>query len=391
MKIIHTGDWHIGKIVNEFSMIEDQKIVLEQLINIIKEEKPNALIIAGDLYDRSIPPVEAVELLDRTFNKILLDLKVPILAIAGNHDSPERLAFGSRILTENGLHIAGSFNKEKREIKKVILKSNNENFNFYLLPYCDPKEIKHIFQDDKISTHDDAMRVLVDIIEKDLNKNEKNVLITHAYTSFIKDNQSLEVCQSERPLSIGGTDIVNAEYFSEFTYTALGHLHKPQKVKDNKIRYSGSLLKYSFSEVNHKKGATIVNINKYGEIQIDFKEFKPKRDMRIIKGPLEKLISPEIYKGTNIEDYVYALLTDEGELVDPIAKLRAVYPNIIGLSREGEIKKEDSKTSAGQGYKNKTKLQLFKEFYNSITGKDLEKESLQIITNVIEKIEKEVN
>ncbi|CDI48628.1 exonuclease SbcCD subunit D [Clostridium tetani] len=391
MKIIHTGDWHIGKIVNEFSMIEDQKIVLEQLINIIKKEKPNALIIAGDLYDRSIPPVEAVELLDRTFNKILLDLKVPILAIAGNHDSPERLAFGSRILTENGLHIAGSFDKEKREIKKVILKSNNENFNFYLLPYCDPKEIKHIFQDDKISTHDDAMRVLIDIIKKDLNKNEKNVLITHAYTNFIKDNQSLEVSQSERPLSIGGTDIVNAEYFSEFTYTALGHLHKPQKVKDNKIRYSGSLLKYSFSEVNHKKGATIVNINKYGEIEIDFREFKPKRDMRIIKGPLEKLISPEIYKGTNIEDYVYAFLTDEGELVDPIAKLRAVYPNIMGLSREEEIKKEDSKTSAGQGYKNKTKLQLFKEFYNSITGKDLEKESLQIITNVIEKIEKEVN
>lgn len=391
MKIIHTGDWHIGKIVNEFSMIEDQKIVLEQLINIIKKEKPNALIIAGDLYDRSIPPVEAVELLDMTFNKILLDLKVPILAIAGNHDSPERLAFGSRILTENGLHIAGSFDKEKREIKKVILKSNNENFNFYLLPYCDPKEIKHIFQDDKISTHDDAMRVLIDIIKKDLNKNEKNVLITHAYTNFIKDNQSLEVSQSERPLSIGGTDIVNAEYFSEFTYTALGHLHKPQKVKDNKIRYSGSLLKYSFSEVNHKKGATIVNINKYGEIEIDFREFKPKRDMRIIKGPLEKLISPEIYKGTNIEDYVYAFLTDEGELVDPIAKLRAVYPNIMGLSREEEIKKEDSKTSAGQGYKNKTKLQLFKEFYNSITGKDLEKESLQIITNVIEKIEKEVN
>ncbi|RXI45147.1 exonuclease SbcCD subunit D [Clostridium tetani] len=391
MKIIHTGDWHIGKIVNEFSMIEDQKIVLEQLINIVKDEKPNVLVIAGDLYDRSIPPVEAVELLDRTFNKILLDLKVPILAISGNHDSPERLAFGSKILTENGLHIVGSLDKEKKEIKKVILKNDNENFNFYLLPYYDPKEIKYIFQDDKISTHDDAMKVLIDIIKKDLNKNEKNILITHAYTSFIKDSQSLEVCQSERPLSIGGTDIVNAEYFSEFTYTALGHLHKPQKVKDNRIRYAGSILKYSFSEVNHKKGVTIVNIDKDGEIEIDFREFKPKRDMRIIKGPLEKLISPEIYKETNIEDYIYALLTDEGELIDPIAKLRAVYPNIMGLSREEEIKKEDSKTSAGQGYKNKTKLQLFKEFYNSMTGKDLEKESLQIITNVIEKIEKEVN
>ena len=391
MKIIHTGDWHIGKIVNEFSMIEDQKIVLKQLINIIEEEKPNALIIAGDLYDRSIPPVEAVELLDEVFSKILLELKVPILAIAGNHDSPERVGFGSRIFTENGLHIAGNFDKEKKKIKKVVLKSDNENFNFYLLPYCDPKEIKHVFKDDKISNNDDAIRVLIDNIKTDLSKDEKNILITHAYANFIKNSEELELSESERPLSIGGTDLVNAEYFSEFTYTALGHLHKPQKVRDNKIRYSGSLLKYSFSEVNHKKGATIVNIDKNGEIDIDFREFKPKRDMRIIKGPLEQLISPEVYKDTNTEDYIYAILTDKGELVDPIAKLRAVYPNVMGLSREEEVKREDSKTSAGQGYKNKTKLQLFKEFYNSMTGKELEKESLKIITNVIEKIEKEVS
>ncbi|NOH15341.1 exonuclease SbcCD subunit D [Clostridium cochlearium] len=391
MKLIHTGDWHIGKIVNEFSMIEDQKIVLKQLINIIEEEKPNALIIAGDLYDRSIPPVEAVELLDEVFSKILLELKVPILAIAGNHDSPERVGFGSRIFTENGLHIAGSFDKEKKKIKKVVLKSDNENFNFYLLPYCDPKEIKHVFKDDKIFNNDDAMRVLIDNIKTDLNQDEKNILITHAYANFIKNNEELELSESERPLSIGGTDLVNAEYFSGFTYTALGHLHKPQKVRDNKIRYSGSLLKYSFSEVNHKKGVTIVNIDKNGEIDIDFREFNPKRDMRIIKGPLEQLISPEVYKDTNTEDYIYAILTDKGELVDPIAKLRAVYPNVMGLSREEEVKREDSKTSAGQGYKNKTKLELFKEFYNSMTGKELEKESLKIITNVIEKIEKEVS
>lgn len=390
MKIIHTGDWHIGKIVNEFSMIEDQKIVLKQLINIIKEEKPNALIIAGDLYDRSIPPVEAVELLDKIFSKILLELKVPILAIAGNHDSPERLSFASEILTEKGLHIAGSFDKKNKKVKKVVLKSNNENFNFYLLPYCDPKEVKHVFEEDKVSTHDDAMRVLVDTIKKDLNKDEKNILITHAYTNFVNGDINLEFSESERPLSIGGTDLVNADYFSEFTYTALGHLHKPQKVRDNRIRYSGSLLKYSFSEVNHKKGVTIVNINGNGEVNIDFREFKPRRDMRIIKGPLEKLISPDVYIGTNVEDYVYALLIDEGELIDPISKLRAVYPNIMGLSRTDEIKREDSKTSAGQGYKNKTKLQLFKEFYNSMIGKELEGESLKIITNVIEKIETEV-
>ena len=401
MKIIHTGDWHIGKIVNEFSMIDDQEFVLKQLVKIIEKEKPDALLIAGDLYDRSIPPIDAVELLDRTFTKILLELKTPILAIAGNHDSAERLSFGSRILTKNGLYIAGVFHKE---IKKITLQDKYGPVNFYLVPYADPREIKHILENDGITTHDEAMKSIIERIKEHMNKSERNIMVAHGYVSFIKDYKAaaeeeeegkkiragLQISDSERPLSIGGTDLISGEYFNCFNYTALGHLHGPQKVGSDRIRYSGSLLKYSFSETNQKKGATIVNIDEFGEVSIEFKEFIPKRDMRIIKGPMDQLINPEVYKQANIEDYVYAILTDEGELVDPISKLRAVYPNIMGLNRETFEERGESRTSASLGYENKSKLQLFEEFYGSIAGKELTEEKINIVKKVIEEVDSEV-
>lgn len=420
MRIIHTGDWHIGKIVNEFSMIDDQEFILEQLIKVMEEEKPDALVIAGDLYDRSIPPVEAVELLDRVFSRILLELKIPILAIAGNHDSGERLSFGNKILTKNGLHIAGIFDKE---IEKVVFQEENSPVNFYLVPYGDPREIRHILEDDEISTHDDAMKKVVEKIKESMNDNERNVMVAHGYVTFMKEKAleeseedlskagvqigvrdandieevgeghkraGLQTSDSERLLSIGGTDLVSGEHFGCFNYTALGHLHGPQKVGSDRMRYSGSLLKYSFSETNHKKGVTIVNIDEKGEVSIELKELIPKRDMRIIKGPLNELIDPAIYGGTNVEDYIYAILTDEGELMDPISKLRAVYPNIMGLHREDNREKEESRTSAASGYQKKSKLQLFEEFYQSISGKELTEEKLDLVKVVIEDVEKEV-
>lgn len=421
MKIIHTGDWHIGKIVNEFSMIEDQEFILEQLIKVMEEEKPDALVIAGDLYDRSIPPVEAVELLDKVFSRILLELKIPILAIAGNHDSAERLSFGSKILTKNGLHIAGVFDKD---IKKVVFEKEKNPVNFYLVPYGDPREVRHILKDDEISTHDCAMRKIIENIKGNMNDTERNVMVAHGYVTFMKEKAQkkneeeefssskvqnsigeevalgdstedhkragLQVSDSERLLSIGGTDLVSGEYFNCFSYTALGHLHGPQKVGSDRIRYSGSLLKYSFSETNHKKGVTIVDIDEDGKVSIQLKELIPKRDMRIIKGPLKELIDPKVYGSTNVEDYIYAILKDEGELMDPISKLRAVYPNIMGLHREDNSEREESRTSAALGYQNKSRLQLFEEFYQSIAGKELTEEKFDLVKEIIEEVEKGV-
>jgi len=385
MKIIHTADWHIGKIVNEFSMIDDQKFILNSLIELIKAEKPDVLVIAGDLYDRSIPPVEAVELLDEVFCKILLELKTPMLVIAGNHDGAERMSFASKLLINNGLYIAGVFDGE---VKKVALKDAFGPVNFYLLPYTDPRQVKHIYGEDNITNHDIAFKRIIEEINKTMNAKERNILIAHGYVTKIGEDEAV-TSDSERPLSIGGTDIVNYENFTSFSYTALGHLHGPQRVGTEKIRYSGSLLKYSFSEVNHKKGATIVEIDANGEALVSHKELLPKRDMRIIKGPINSLIDPLVYNEGNVDDYVYAILTDEGELVDPISKLRAVYPNIMGLGRENSEARETSRTAASSGYKSKSKVELFEEFLLSINGTTLSDEGRTVINEVVEEVSKE--
>ncbi|OPJ60481.1 exonuclease SbcCD subunit D [Clostridium oryzae] len=396
MKFIHTGDWHIGKIINEFSMLEEQRFVLKQLVELIAAEKPDALLIAGDLYDRSIPPVEAVELIDDVFSKILLELKVPILVIGGNHDSGERISFCSSILTKNGLHIVGTLSKE---IKKIQLKDEFGAVNFYMVPYSDPREAKSIFEDDSLTTHEQVMLKIIENIKQDIafHGYDRNIMIAHGYVSNIKGSSSEDdsaegpvTCDSERPLSIGGTDIIDASIFDAFNYTALGHLHGSQKIKSDKIRYSGSLLKYSFSEVKHKKSAAIVTLDNIGNVNVVLKELTPKRDMRIIKGPLKELLKPEVYSLGNTEDYIFAQLTDEGELVDPMQKLRSVYPNAMGLSREGQAAHSQSSTSASKGYKDKSKLELFCEFYKSVKGSDLSPEKLYIVTNIIEKVEKMV-
>ncbi|MDF2984635.1 MAG: nuclease SbcCD, subunit [Eubacterium sp.] len=385
MKIIHTGDWHIGKIVNDFSMLEEQKYLLEQLVSVIDREKPDALVLAGDIYDRSIPPVEAVELVDEVFNKLLLEMKLPILAIAGNHDSAERLSFASRILTNNGLHIAGIFDGN---IPCIMLEDTFGPVNFYLLPYTDPRNIRHIYDDSQISTHDDAMKRVMDKIGQAYDSSQRNIMVTHGYITQMGKPAEF-VSESERPLSIGGTDFVSSDYFSMFNYTALGHLHAPQKAGYDKVRYSGSLMKYSFSEVNQKKGITVVELDEKGNAFTRHIDLIPKRDMRIIKGPINELISPQVYQNANTEDYIYAVLTDRGELIDPISKLRSVYPNIMGLSKETGVQKEDSRTSALQGYKSRTKLELFREFYDVIQGEPMSEEAEAVMARIIGEVEKE--
>ncbi|WP_238883351.1 exonuclease SbcCD subunit D [Clostridium sp. YIM B02551] len=394
MKFIHTGDWHIGKIVNEFSMLQDQRFMLNQLVDIIEEEKPSALIIAGDLYDRSVPPADAVELLDEIFNKIIMDLKVPILAIAGNHDSPERLSFGSSLLKDSGLHLEGIL---QSKIRKVTLKDEHGNVNFYLMPYGDPAYVRELYGDCEIKTHEDAVKKILNNIE--LNEEERNVLIAHGYVTNMKNIEDedenefmragLITSSSERPLSIGGTDLISAGIFENFNYVALGHLHGPQKVGSDKIRYSGSLLKYSFSEVNQRKGVTAVEIDDKGEVKIEFKQVRPLRDMRIIKGPIKDLISPEVYEIGDKEDYIQAILTDQGEIYDPISKLRAVYPNIMALAKENNFNEDSSITSAKEGYKEKNKLELFNEFFESIEGRKLTSEQRSYMEVALDTLWKE--
>ena len=383
MRIIHTADWHIGKIVNEYSMIGEQEYILKQLVNIVKEEEPHVVIIAGDIYDRSVAPTEAVELLDKTLGRIILDFGIPVLLISGNHDSPERLSFGSSILRSKNLFIEGNFRKD---LTKITINDDYGKVNFYMLPYVDPAIVRNIYEDGNIRTHNQAMKAIIERLNGSFDKNERNIMITHGYARGISE---LSLSDSERPLSIGGTDYVEIDNFQDFNYTALGHLHRPQYAGGKKIYYSGSLLKYSFSEVNHKKSVTVVNMDKKGDVTIEQKELKPQRDMRDLEGKLNELLDPSTYKNIEREHFYRVILTDKGELLDPMGKLKSVYPNVLQIMVKERIRDlGDVKTAAGEGYRDKSKLQLFKEFYKSITEEDLESENIEVMSRIIEEVEK---
>jgi exonuclease SbcD len=389
VKIFHTGDWHIGKLVNGFYMTEDQEFIMEQLYEEIESEKPDVVIIAGDLYDRSVPPVQAIELLNQVLGKIVRNLKTPIIALAGNHDSNERIDFASELLRESGLYINGTL---KRQVEKITLQDEHGPVNFYPIPYADPPVVRDLFEDEAIRNHDDAMKKIVESIKNDMKKEERNIAIAHGYVTYMNRLNEvaveLEESESEKPLSIGGTALIDAACFEAFNYTALGHLHGPQKVGSNKIRYAGSPLKYSFSETKQKKGITIVNINENGEVDIDFHGFKPRRDFRVITGELKDLIAFATTSTENNEDYIKVVLTDKGELLDPMAKLRSVYPYVMELVREERVRPISNTRAVATNIKEKSKLNLFQNFYEDITGEQCSEEYMEVMTKVIEKADR---
>ena len=388
MRIFHMGDWHIGKLVNGFYMTEDQKYVIEQVYKVIEEKKPDVIIIAGDLYDRSIPPVQAVELLNDALRKIVKDLKTKVIAIAGNHDSNERIGFASSLLYDSGLYMVGSL---KNKIEKITLEDESGKVNFYPIPYADVPYVRDLFEDENIKTYDLAMERIISEIHKDFNDSERNIAIAHGYVTQIKDDdyELLEESDSEKPLSIGGTDYINSKHFEKFNYTALGHLHGPQKVGSDKIRYSGSLMKYSFSEVNQRKGITIVDLDEDGNTHIEIYDLKPRRDFRIKIGTLEEVLKSYDKDKENNEDYIKVILKDKGELLDPMAKIRSVYPNVMELTREERAIRGGSRTVA-TNIKERSKMSLFKSFYKDIMDEDCEEEALNIMERVMESAERGV-
>ena len=396
MKIIHTSDWHIGKIVNEYSMIDDQKYILNKLIELIDEENIDVLMIAGDVYDRSIPPVEAVELLNETLSKLIIDRNVSVMIISGNHDSGERLSFGSKILEKQGLYIAGS---DDKLYKKVVLRDNNQNVNFYLVPYKDPALTKKLLNNKEIRSHNDAMIAVIDKIKEELNENEINILIGHGYVTMKREEAiegndhkyevaELETSESERPLSIGGTDLIDGNIFKDFDYVALGHLHGRQRIGRETMRYSGSLLKYSFSEVKQKKSVAVLDlIDK--DINIELKELKPLRDLRIIKGNIEDLICEgrDIEEGK--EDYIQAILTDDGELMNPMEKLKSVYPNTMLISRERKKNVSKENTLSKGEFRKKSKIDLFKNSYEAYGSGEYNYKKEAVLIDTIKEVLKE--
>lgn len=376
MKIFHTADWHLGKLVQGVHMTEDQRIVLEQFVRAIEEEKPDAVIIAGDLYDRAVPPTEAVHLLDETLNKIVLDLETPVLAIAGNHDSPGRLHFASSILKEKQCFIVGQLSDS---IESIVLEDDYGEVHFYLIPYADPGTVRNIFQDDTIKTHDDAMKSIIERIQATMDPHARHVFVGHAFVTPYGEEQE-NTSDSERPLSIGGAEYVSAEHFSAFHYTALGHLHQPRAVSNDRIRYAGSILKYSISEEHHKKGFYIVELDDSGQISIEKRLLIPERDMRSVEGTIEDLLKQPVN-----DDYVFVTLLDETPVLNPMEKIRSVYPNAMHIERKSFLPKPMSLESSH--HVDRTQLsdvELFQAFYKEVTGHPPSEETMALFTEILD-------
>lgn len=375
MKFIHTSDWHLGKLVHGIHMTDDQKHMLQQFVKLVEAEKPDAVIIAGDLYDRSVPPTAAVELLHDVFYKITTELDIPVLAIAGNHDSAERIHFGNQLFRRSNLFLEGKLTKNPASVQI-------NGVNFYLLPYAEPATIRYLFDDQTINNHEEAMKRMVNLIEPSLSSAKANVLIGHAFV--LGGLQS----ESERYLSVGGSEVVNGNVFAPFTYTALGHLHSPNAITHPTVKYSGSLMKYSFSEAKQNKSVSIVTIDENGGIEVAYKSLTPKFDMRILEGHLDELLDISFYQTQQVEDYLKISLLDEGALIDPIGKLRAVYPNVLHLERK--IEERDAKKNKTFQINTKNQkgiLDLFEDFYQEMTTSTFSEEKQAILTTVIETVE----
>lgn len=377
MKILHTSDWHIGKVVNDFSLIEDQRFFLDSLCALILEEKPDVMLISGDLYDRSIPPTEAVKLLDKILTKIVCELKTPVFAICGNHDSSTRLSFGTSLLEKQGLVIKC---EHKKEMEKVTLHDDFGEVNFYFLPFVESVFLKRDFEDESFSSLNDVFNRYIEYNSQKIDTSSRNVLLSHGFFSLLSKEKAMESSIfSSSETAVGACDLINADLISKtFDYTALGHLHAPQKVAEN-VRYSGSILKYSDSETTQNKSVTIIELKEKNNIQIKTVKIPPLRDMRRVVGTFE-----EISNLPKTDDYIFATLTDENYIMDASNKLRNIFPNLMGIRFSCLEKEKTLSEVTVQTLREKSTKELFSDFYKSIMPSQMNAEQEAIISEIIE-------
>lgn len=375
MKILHLSDLHIGKRVNEFPMLEDQRYILNQILHVAKEQKVDAIAIAGDIYDKSIPSADSVELLDE-FLSAIAGMNIVCFIISGNHDSAERIAYGARIMNQRGIHLSRVF---QGSMERITLKDEFGDLNVYLMPFVKPIHVKQFYPDAELQSYEDAVRFIIE--QSDVNSSQRNLIIAHQF--FSNGGQMPELSESET-VSVGGLDNVDISVLEPFDYAALGHIHKPQIVGKETCRYCGSPLKYSFSEAKNEKSALIITFREKGSVEIQKIPLIPKRDMREIKGPIDKLLSPEVYETVDREDYLHVTLTDEDEIIDAIGRVRAIYPNVMRLDFENTRTKSVNSANAAVRIEEKTPLQLFKEFYEIQNNMTLDQEKEHIVQALLE-------
>ena len=373
MKLIHLSDLHIGKRVNEVSMIEDQAYILGQILDIIDEEKADGVLIAGDVYDKSIPSSEAVTLFD-DFLCRLGARHVPVLIISGNHDSQERLAFGNRLLELGGIHISPVYDGS---VRSVTLTDEHGEAVFWLMPFLKPAHVKRFYPEAGIETYTDACRTVIE--KMDLDESKRNVLLAHQFVT------GAATCDSEE-ISVGGTDNVDAEVFADFDYVALGHIHGPQNIGSERIRYCGTPLKYSFSEAKHEKSITVVELGKKGSFQLRTIPLTPLHDLREICGSYDEVTVKSFYENTAVEDYLHITLTDEEDVPEAMARLRVIYPNLMKLTYDNARTRSNAVIDGAVDVQKKSPLQLFGELYEQQNNQPMSEMQSDFMRELIESI-----
>ena len=376
MKLIHLSDLHIGKRVNEFSMLEDQKYILAQILGIVKDEQPDGVILAGDIYDKAVPPAEAVQVFDHFLTE-LSRLGTAVFLISGNHDSAERLAFGSRLMRESRVFSAPVYDGK---ITSVCLEDSWGEVWIHLLPFLKPATVRHVYENESADTSEEAVATALSHLNLDPQK--RNVLAAHQFVTGASLSESEE-------LAVGGLDQIRAELFEPFDYVALGHIHSPQQVGRETIRYCGTPLKYSFSEAGQQKSVTVAELREKGNIQVRTIPLKPLHDMRRLRGTYLEVTAKSFYEQFDREDYVQITLTDEEDVPDGMQKLRVVYPNLMRLEYDNKRTREGRLIEAVEKLEEKSGLELFEEFYELQNNSPMSERQRAFAGKLMEEIDKE--
>ena len=374
MKLLHLSDLHLGKRVNEFSMIDDQRHVLDQILRVIDAERPDAVLIAGDVYDKPVPTAEAVALLD-WFLVELSGRELQVFVISGNHDSAERMAFGGRLMEQSGVHLAPVYDGT---VARWTLTDEHGPVHLYLLPFVKPVHVRRCFPEREIETYTDAVAAAVEAM--DVDPAARNVLVTHQFVT------GAARCESEE-VSVGGADNVDASVFDGFDYVALGHLHGPQTVGRETVRYCGTPLKYSFSEAHHKKSVTVVELGEKGTVTVRTVPLTPRRDLVELRGAYEEVTRRDFYEGNGYQDsYVHITLTDEEDVPDALGKLRLIYPYLMKLDYDNQRTHATGVGDEGGDLQRKSPMELLEEFYAMQNGQPMGQEQRQFARQLMERI-----
>lgn len=373
MLLAHISDLHLGKSLHNFSLIEDQKFILDEILDILKKKKVDVLMIAGDVYDKNIPPEAGIKVFGN-FLKGLVESKIKVLIISGNHDSAERLTFGGQFMNEKGIYFSKVYDGN---IEPVVFEDEEGPVNFYLLPFIKPQTVQHYFEDEEIKSYEDAVKSALN--HMNINKTERNVIVSH------QNIQNAERCESEE-IVIGMLDAVSDEVFKDFDYAALGHIHKNQKIGKHNVVYSGTPLKYSVSELNHDKVMPLISLGKKGEIEIENVPLVPARDLRQIRGTLDRIMTMSKNDPNCMEDFIDIILTDEDEVMNAMATLRSVYPNVLKITYDNKATRAFENVENFSNAREKNPLEVFEAFYLSRRGQEMSLEQKEYIQSAIDSI-----